>query len=509
MAEAASKVAPESACAPLRIRSLRVEGKLVRCLAGDREILLPTIPASFLHAGDEICIGIPSSPVSEFLALQRASRQKARWLYFCRIGYVTQPKPDKRGESFVRAEVPDSSLRVRWLLLPNPVVRDYFYFFSGRSGDERRTSLYELLRVAPTTTFVDLRLAYSVRRLELEAHDARAELRSIERAFNLLSHPQLRSCYDALLRNPDAPALFPYGFGQCVLAGEPAENGETFFARRILSYLPHQTQRTFRAPLRRIDSFNGYAVYRDSRRKVEAYLDPVVLPVAWDPTWNQWRHLVGTKIGISGTFIEAGKYRINRGEWHLVKWQAAVPSRLSIDVPSDAAEAIKAARRSYERFGEHHDAIARIQASLQREPLDERSLAELCRQARIPSDFDIAQFCWKADYDPFFYQQLKKRSQNVFLFRDEYIFQLARTVVAEIPQLGHATYVFAKPPDMLAFLRRYASTTRDDIRRNRGNIAAQLGFIGRIMHGANPRRWLAELKNRIGEAVDYSLSVVF
>jgi curved DNA-binding protein CbpA len=509
MEETASRVAPESACAPLRIGRLHPEGKLVCCSAGNREIFIPAIPAGFLHVGNEICIGTSTSPVCEFLALQRATRHKARRLYFSRIGYVSQPKPDKRGEQFVRAEVPDSSLRIRWLHLPNPVVRDYFYFFNRRSGEEKPRSLYQLLGVAPTATFADLRLAYRVRRLELAARDAREELRSSERAFNLLSHPQLRSCYDALLRDPDAPALFPYGgFGQCLVAGEPAENGETFFVRRIFSYLPDQTQRAFRAPLRRIDCFNGYAAYRDSRRKVEAYLDPAVLPITWDPTWSQWRHLVGTKIGISGTFVEAGKYRRDRGEWRLVRWQAAVPSRLTIDVPSDAAEALKAARHAYERFGEHHDAIARVRARLQEEPLDESSIAELCHQLRIPSDFDIAQFCWKADYDPFFYQQLKKRAQSLFLFRDEYIFQLGRTVVAEVPQLGHATYVFAKPADMREFVRQYASTTRDHIRRNRGNVAAQLGFIGRIMHSSNPRRWLAELKNRIGEAVDYSLSVL-
>jgi hypothetical protein len=506
MAGAVPEVAPQFACAPLRIWGLRAEGEFVRCSAGDREILIPRVPASFLHAGNEICTGISLSPVREFLALQRATGPRVRHLYFCRIGYVSRPKPDKRGEHFVRAEVPDSSLRVRWLHLPNPVVRDYFYFFAGRSGEERRTSLYDLLRVAPTAKFADLRLAYRVRRLELGDLDARAELRSIERAFNVLAHPELRSCHDALMRDADAPALFPYGgFGQCLVTGEPAENGETFFVRRILSYLPDQTQRSFRGLLRRVDFFNGYALYRDARRKVEAYLDPAVLPLAPDSTWNQWCQLVGTKIGISGTFVEAGKYRFDAGEWRLVKWQTAVPSRLNIDLPSDAAEAIKAARRAYERFGEHHDAIARIRERLQREPLDESAVAELCRQLRIPSDFDIAQFCWKADYDPFFYQQLKKRSQNLFLFRDEYIFQLARTVVAEVPQLGHATYVFAKPADMLGFVRLYANTTRDDIRRNRANVGAELGFIGRIMHGTNPRRWLAELRNRIGELVDYSL----
>jgi hypothetical protein len=42
---------------------------------------------------------------------------------------------------------------------------------------------------------------------------------------------------------------------------------------------------------------------------------------------------------------------------------------------------------------------------------------------------------------------LKKRSQNVYLFRDEYIFQLPCVIVAEVPQLGHATYIFAKAGD--------------------------------------------------------------
>ena len=79
------------------------------------------------------------------------------------------------------------------------------------------------------------------------------------------------------------------------------------------------------------------------------------------------------------------------------------------------------------------------------------------------------QFCWKPDYDPYYYQQLRKRSQNVFLFRGEYVFQMARAIVAEIPQLGHATYIFAKPLDVREFVRTYASTCRDDIRRNRGN----------------------------------------
>jgi len=190
-----------------------------------------------------------------------------------------------------------------------------------------------------------------------------------------------------------------------------------------------------------------------------------------------------------------------------VRWEIALPSRLRVTVPSDAQNLIAEARRSYQRFGEYADAIEQVRKRLQWEPLDQRELGDLCRRLRIPPDFDIAQFCWKPDYDPYFYQQLKKRSQNVYLFRDEYIFQLPRAIVAEVPQLGHATYVFAKADDVREFVRKYATTCRDDIRKNRNNVAEQLGFVARVMHGSDPRRWNRELRSRLGEPVDYALSI--
>jgi hypothetical protein len=102
---------------------------------------------------------------------------------------------------------------------------------------------------------------------------------------------------------------------------------------------------------------------------------------------------------------------------------------------------------------------------------------------------------------------LKKRSLNVYFVRDEFVFQLPRAIVAEVPQLGHATYIFAKPSDVREFVRKYALTGREEIRKNHGNVAQQLGFIGRVMHGSNPRRWVCEMRSRVGEAVDYTLSI--
>jgi len=494
----------------LRISGLQQEGALTRCTTDGGDIMVPRVPATYLRSGDDIRVGSLDSPATEYLAIQNSPRRKARQLYFGRIGYVTQPRADKRDEYFVRAEVPESGLGIRALHLPSTVVRDYFYCFAQASGGAGGLTLYELLRASPKASPADLRLSYRIRRIELNTMNAgTSELQRAERAFNLLAHPDLRSCYDALLQDAAAPALFPYGgFGQCVVAGDLSQDGRTFFAHRLLSYLPDQRQRHFRAPLRRVDYLNGYAVYRDSRRKAEVFLDPALLPVGWDPTWNQWKHLAGAKIGIAGTFVASGKYRQLAGEWHLIRWETALPSRVRVTVPADVQKSLSGAQRAYQRFGQYHDAMEQIRARLAREPLDEQELASLCRSLGVPSDFDVAQLCWKPDYDSYFYQQLKKRSQNVYFLRDQFIFQLPRAIVIEIPQLGHATYIFTKPPDVREFVHKYAITSRDDIRKNRGNVAQDLGFIGRVMHGSSRRRWLRDLLSHVGEAVDYALLIV-
>jgi hypothetical protein len=244
---------PGQAGRVLRIHGLQADGSSIRCATDADDILVPRIFASYLCPGDDVRVGAFSSPIRECLAAKNGLRQKARQLYFGRIGYAAQPKADKHNEYFVRAEVLESAFGVRSLYLPNSAVRDYFYFFTPTPPGKRPPTLYEVLRTRPAATPADLRLSYRICRLEQESDSAaKPETRWAERAFNLLAHPDLRSCYDALLRDPDAPAVFPYGgFGQCVVSGELAEDG-AFFVRRLLSYLPDQRQRQFRAPLRRV-----------------------------------------------------------------------------------------------------------------------------------------------------------------------------------------------------------------------------------------------------------------
>ncbi len=57
---------------------------------------------------------------------------------------------------------------------------------------------------------------------------------------------------------------------------------------------------------------------------------------------------------------------------------------------------------------------------------------------------------------------------------------------------------------MSEFLAIYGTVTKVDIRHNRGNVAERLGYLGRLIHGSNPRAWLKELKLRLGESLDYA-----
>src|ERR1017187_4571115 len=431
-----------------RVAQLRPDGAAVRCVLSDEiSLTLSRFLASFIRPSDQLEFDPTTADPTRELRVVQSTTRRPRELYFVPIAYVTQPKPDKRAEYFVRAEITDSRLGIRHVYLPNQAVRDCFYFGNrSRAGCEEQT-LYDLLRMGPTATPADLKLALKVRLLELQAGVApKDQIQAVERAFNLLAQPDLRSCYQALVLDSEAPALFPYGgFGALLAAGELSPDRETFFARKILSFLPDRRERRFRAPLRKIEFYDGYAVYRDSRRKAEVILDPISLPLAFDPTWNQWRHLVRTKFGVEATFVKSGKYRLRDGEWYLVDWETALPSRLNISLPADAHEVVANARKTYRRFGQYFDAIQGIRERVEREPVEHQELRRICNELGVPPDFEIGQISWKPDYDPFFYDQLRKRSRKMFLFRDEFIFELERSIVVEVPEHGHATYIFTRP----------------------------------------------------------------
>jgi hypothetical protein len=166
-------------------------------------------------------------------------------------------------------------------------------------------------------------------------------------------------------------------------------------------------------------------------------------------------------------------------------------------------EEVLQARRTHTRFGQYWKQIDRLRAHVEKIPTERDELSRLCWKLGLPGDFDVAQITWRPGYDPYYYEQLTTRARAMFLFRDEYIFDLEKTVVVEVPQAGHATYVFSKPAAITDWVWQYAKTTRQDIRLNRDNIAQALGFIGRVVHGNNRAQWMKELRLKIGEPPDY------
>jgi hypothetical protein len=171
-------------------------------------------------------------------------------------------------------------------------------------------------------------------------------------------------------------------------------------------------------------------------------------------------------------------------------------------MPVDFQQQIESAKITYRRFCQYSRALDQIRLRLEHRAVERAELERLCSELRLPGDFDVCQISWRPDYDPFFYRQLSRRARRIYLFRNEYIFDVEKAVVVETPQLGHATYVFAKPRSMDSFLDLYIKITKDDIRRNRNNAAERLGFLGRVIHGTNPRAWLKEVRRRIDENID-------
>lgn len=485
------------------------DGKTECLFAGGTSILVSNFLASFIRAGDELLfpLGHESAAAGTQIYIRKTRPEERKWDVFqAEIGYATQPRKDKRNNLFVSAEVPDSRLGISSINLRCEALRDYFYASNRRRGWDRQPSFYELLRVNPNVSPAELRLAFKLRTVELRAaHAPIGDLHALDRAFNILARPELRACYDALLNDATSPALFPYGgFGSLLVAGDISRDASTFYASRILSFLPEQKFKHFRAALRKVAYYNDRAIYRDSRRKLEVLFDQTSLPLLWDSSWNQWKHLLGTKIGLKATFIQSGKYQQRAGAWHLAQWETALPSRIEVALPSSIAEQVAEARKTHHRFGEFSEALDLIRIRIESAPVESADLQKLCAELGIPADFDISLITWKPDYDAFYYKQLSKRARRLYLFQSEYIFDLERAVIAETPQLGHATYLFSKPVNMTEFLTVYRRVAREDIRHNRGNVAERLGFLGRLIHGRNPRAWLKELKTCLGEVFDHA-----
>ena len=223
---------------------VKQEGDKTAChLRDGGSCLLSSFLGAHIRPGDEIAfpLGIDSPGIRTEIFIRKTSSSRGNGdLYQAPINYAAQPKTDKRGQLYVRAEVSTAHLGFSSIHLPCDVVRDYFYVATRGAPWERQTSLYDTLRTTPTASSAELRLAFKLRQLELRvACASKHDKGTVERAFNILANSELRAYYDLLLKDSSAPALFPYGgFCSILVAGSRSRDGLTFFATQILSFQP-------------------------------------------------------------------------------------------------------------------------------------------------------------------------------------------------------------------------------------------------------------------------------
>lgn len=437
----------------------------------------------------------------DILVDQSVHKQQTSHLLFAAIGHVVAGI-NARQNGFVQAKLSNSD-RLQVLSIGADAIRSYFFGFDDL--DDRVETLYEVLHVDQKVTTSDLRIAWRLRRAELSISKcAISQKRRVERAYNILASPELRNVYDKLLKHKDAAPLFPFGgVGRLLLEGRFLENDQEFIGRRILDFSPEMTEQKLSLLLRRAEFFEDRIEIRDARRRVEVNLDrQLSLDVNANQSWNSWKHWIRSRLEVEATFVTSAKERVDQGERIVSKWSVALPSRLRATAPEGLMADIERARAFHDLLGRHSDLIRQIAAQIESCPAEHCLVENWFRDFNASSELRPQHVNWQPDYDEFYFEELRKRSKTWFLFREEYLFVWHKILIAEIPSLGHATYLFLRPQNLEEFLAEYAKTARDEVRRNRDEVASRLGFIGRVVRGRRKMRWLNEVLTRGGEQVE-------
>lgn len=482
------------------VRALIAEAGEIRCSFSDGEaILVLPMVGRRLQPNDIVSIlSTDSTNTSHNLFVKRSGAARSTEMLFTTVGRAVAIPQREMGQC-VEVEVPHSNALEK-LYLSAIAIREYFFALAGE--DSPGDQLYEALSTHSSATLTELRLAWRLKSIELAlSGDQGIKKSHIERAFNILANPALKECYDRIRLDEHVLPLFPYGgYGSLLVEGRLIEDGKAFIGNRILAFKPDMEERKVSILLRSSEFLPDRIVCRDSRRKVEVWLDGGLLPgLSWDPTWNNWKHWIRTRLDVEATFVTSAKERIEQGERILSKWSVALPSRLRVSVPEGLMADIECARAFYDLLGRNSDLIRQIAAQIDSCPAEHCLVEKWFRDFNAEPELRPQHVNWQPDYDGFYFEELRKRSKTWFLFREEYLFVWHKILIAEIPSSGHATYLFLRPHNVEEFLAAYAKTARDEVRRNRGEVASRLGFIGRVVRGRRKMRWLNEVLTRSGE----------
>ena len=460
-------------------------------LSGNEEV--PPLLRRWINGSDLVRVLKRGTKDPVFLVTSPESKNgRVRYYLYAVVGpcrYIPDPP------SFV-AIVPGPPESLSVTIDPEAVEQ---YFFPGA----RDKSLYSVLQVSRNASLGDLRLSWRLRSLESQ-NEATAGNCQVERAFNLLADPRTRSAYDAMMVGQPTTPVFPYaGFGQIVMEGRWTESAAAFAGTRIVAYRPSSATRIASFRLRHAEFGVDRIVCHNRRQRLVAWIDSSLFGgVNFDPTWNRWCRWLRSTVVVRGAFVPYDSLVVGPSGETVRRYQVAIPSRMQVTVPETIPEDIQTAKARFQLLGEHSRLLAEIQRATTSEPISANEIADWLARLGAPSDLKPQDVTWQPDYEDWYFDELLNRSTEWFVFRGEYLFVLGLVLVSEIPQRGHATYLFARPDSTEEFLRRYTIVNREDLRKNRGNVASRLGFIGRVQRGRDRRRWLSEVLKHAGGDVE-------
>jgi hypothetical protein len=172
-----------------RVRELRPQDTKLVCVTADgSEFVLPRLVGSNIRIGDEVAVANPTgtATANNEIYIRKASF-RATDVYQVKAGYAASPKQDKRDELFVRVQVLGGQFGIDAVHIPCPVIRDYFFAVNRNAAWPNQPTFYYLLRLPRDVTFKELRLAYRLRRMELQKENAsHADLATLERGLQLV-----------------------------------------------------------------------------------------------------------------------------------------------------------------------------------------------------------------------------------------------------------------------------------------------------------------------------------
>lgn len=472
-------------------------GDRVRCeLRDGRSVLLSSAWNQQIRIGDRLQVAPGIERIDRTTPFYLERRQAPD---LCQISVVAagRPKVNRQGIPIVSLDVARPENGISRVFLTSAQIRDYFFAPDRRQPWHTQPSWYDLLGVSKTSTPATVRLCYQLRQLDLRmaGADSDAPFAQLARGFQILMDPELHDHYRALLDNAEYPVPFPLYTVGC-LSAVGRRHQETFFVNRLLRFVPVIERRTVRVPLRKFRYLGPFAVYRNNRRKILIRLDAGVLPLSWTKNWNEWGHLTPGSIQVTADFWQQTRFRRRKGNLEPVVWRIPSISTLAVKSPTDLARKVEQARIFWERFRPHADKVALLRSRIEREPVEVREARQWCQDQGLPANIDVRLVNWHPDYEELYYRELASRAQQIYLFRNEYLFVLESVVVAEIPLAGHASYVFLPPGTLAQFLRAYAQTTRHEIRRDPAQSRKTLGYRRRLPHVQDSEAWLRKIQQR-------------